>query len=93
MLKNFSQIYELILGSISSIIDQLEECSEYGIGLVRDMEDAIFDAGLFSNAPDNRNPGIVLLENSLLDVGACTTVAQGVFYMLPLFYEGKLFIR
>lgn len=78
--------------SISTIIEQLEEC-EYGLELVRDMEDAVFEAGLFSNEPDSRNPGIVLLENTLLDVGASEGVAQGIFYMLPLFYQGKLFIR
>ena len=57
------------------------------------MEDAIFENGLFSNALENRKPGIALLEQSLLDVGSSTGIAQGVFYMLPLFHDGKLFIR
>ena len=39
------------------------------------------------------NPGIVMIESSLLDIGGNPDVCEGIFYMLPLFHEGKLFVR
>ena len=40
-----------------------------------------------------KKAGIGLLEQNLMDVGSCTQVAQGVFYILPIFHDNKLFVR
>lgn len=60
------------------------------------MEESLFESGLLNMGGDSaevNNVGLTSLEHSLLDVGANPYVAQGVFYMLPIHYEGKLFIR
>ena len=57
------------------------------------MEECIVDAGLFSHDTTNHNPGIVMIESSLLDLGANPSLCEGIFYMLPLFHQGKLFVR
>lgn len=60
------------------------------------MEESLFESGFLSMGGDSaevNNVGLTSLEHSLLDVGANPYVAQGVFYMLPVHYEGKLFIR
>ena len=82
-----------ILDKISTILGILRNCSEYGINLVRDMEECLVDAGLFSHDTTKTNPGIVMIESTLLDIGGNPTVCEGIFYMLPLLHEGKLFVR
>ena len=57
------------------------------------MEEYLVDAGLFSHDTTNNNPGIVMIESSRLDLGANPSLCEGIFYMLPLFHEGKLFVR
>ena len=60
------------------------------------MEEAVITSSLFCNTlskPEKPQPGIIKLENDLLEVGATTAIAQGVFYMLPLHHEEKLFVR
>ena len=56
------------------------------------MEQGICDNELYNNTPDDNNPGIVLLEHSLLDVGG-STIVQGVFYMIPVLVDDILFVR
>ena len=43
-------------------------------------------------APNDSNPGIVLLQNSLLDIGA-SSMLQGLFYLIPVVVDDILFIR
>ena len=57
------------------------------------MEECLVNQGLFSHDTTKSNPGIVMIESSLLDIGSNPAVCEGIFYMLPFFYEGKLFIR
>ena len=57
------------------------------------MEEGLVDAGLFSHDTTKTNPGIVMIESSLLDIGCNPAVCEGIFYMLPFFHEGKLFVR
>ena len=38
------------------------------------------------------NPGIPALETSLLDIGS-SGILQGLFYILPIYHERKLFVR
>ena len=35
----------------------------------------------------------VMLEHSLFEVGASPDVVKGVFYLLPIFHQGQLFLR
>ena len=86
----------LITDSISTTIRKLQDCSTYGLDLVHDMEQAIIASSLFCNTlpkPEKPQPGIIKLEHDLLEVGATREIAQGVFYMLPLYHEEKLFVR
>ena len=79
---------------MSDVVDILTSCSEYGIDLVKQMEQGLFDYGLYSTETSHySNPGLIKMESSLLDIGANDSVVQGLFYMVPVFYQGKLFIR
>lgn len=68
----------------------LEECTEYGVDLVRDMEEQLYNLELF--CPPSAS-GILQLEHSLLEVGGFPSLLQGLFYILPIFHNGKLFVR
>ena len=41
---------------------------------------------------DDSNPGIILLQSSLLDIGA-SSMLQGLFYLIPVVVDDILFIR
>ena len=43
------------------------------------------------DTPDDSNPGIVLLQNSLLDIGA-SSMLQGLLYLIPVVVDDILFI-
>ena len=60
---------------------------------MRDMEECLVNSGLFSHDPSKTNPGVVMMESSLLDIGSNPEVSQGIFYMLPFEHERKLFVR
>ena len=77
---------------ISNITQKLEECFEYGVNLVKDMEKGICDNQLYSNTPHDSNPGIVLLEHSLLDIGG-SSILEGLFYMIPVLVDDVFFVR
>ena len=88
-------VYYFFLGNISELQNIIEDCSEFGVNLVRDMEEALIEKGLYPHIDletEESNAGIILLENGLLDIAA-TSIAQGFFYMCPLLHQGKLFIR
>lgn len=87
---HFLKTCTFISDSVSKIIDILQECSQSGTQLVLDMEEALFEKGLLRFQDETT---LVALEHSLLEVAANQDVAQGVFYMLPFYYEEKLFIR
>ena len=60
------------------------------------MEEAVIASSLFCNTfpkPEKPQPGIIKLEHDLLEVGATRAIAQGVFYMLPLYHGSRLFVR
>lgn len=78
----------LFLASISNIWSTLEECNS-GIELVRDMEESLFEEGFMSDT----TASIVKLEQSLLDIGASSSVTQGLFYMFPILSGGNIFLR
>lgn len=73
---------------------KIQNTALYGIELVRDMEQLLIEMSLFNPASVTaKNPTVVMLEQDLLEVGASSTIAQGVFYMLPLYNDDKLFVR
>ena len=57
------------------------------------MEECLLEAGLFSHDTTKSNPGIVMIESCLLNIGGNPDVCEGIFYRLPIFLEGKLFVR
>ena len=73
---------------MSDIAVILRSCSEYGIDLVKQMEQGILDYGLYSTETfHHSNPGLIKMGSSLLDIGANDSVVQGLFYMVPVFYQ------
>ena len=79
---------------MSDVNNVLRACSEYGIHLVKQMEEGLLQYDLYSHEfSHNSNPGLIKMEPSLLDSGTNDGVAQGLFYIVPVFYQGKLFIR
>ena len=69
--------------------DKVIDCSYHGVELVYSMEAQMIQMELFGPG----NPGIVQIESSLMDVGAHKEIAQGVFYLMPIYYERKLYLR
>ena len=55
------------------------------------MEQALVD--LYSCAEHKTYPGNIPLESNLFKLASTPNLLQGVFYMFPLFHQGKLFIR
>ena len=80
-------------GEISRIAEKIQECTEYGINLQLEMEEYIFEAGLATSENGVNEPGIIKLEHSLLDTAGCPNLLNGLFYMLPLYTNGHLYIR
>ena len=85
-------IFNFVPENISIITHKLQECFTNGVNLVKHMEQAICESHLYSNTPDDSNPGIVQLEHSLLDIGG-SSMLQGLFYMMPVLVDDILFIR
>ena len=56
------------------------------------MEKGMCEKQLYTKTPDNSNPGIVLLEHSLLDIGG-SSIVQGLFYMISVLVDDILFVR
>ena len=58
------------------------------------MEEGLLQFDLYSHeSSHNSNPGLIKMETSLLDIGTNDSVLQGLFYMVPVFYQRKLFVR
>lgn len=79
-----------IVESLCGIINSIEDCTEHGINLVRDMEEQIYEEKLFI---PGEKAGLLQLETALLQAGGYPNLVQGLFYMLPLYQHGKLFVR
>ena len=77
--------------TLSGIIDVIEECTDYGVNLVKDMEELLYEEKLF--CPGEQKAGIVQLETALLQAGGFPNMLHGLFYVLPLYQDGKLFVR
>ena len=57
-----------------------------GIEVVRAMEACLYEKELIVDGTQERDgfPGIVRLEQSLLNLGALPTVCRGLLYLLPV---------
>ena len=53
----------------------------------------MFQSGLTAYTEGVNEPGIIKLEHSLLEVAGCPNLLNGLFYMLPLYTNGHLYIR
>ena len=81
-----------LLVSITQLTEIFGECSEYGLILVDQMEKAMYNSNIYPNS-NTSGCSAVMLEHSLFEVGTSPDVVKGVFYLLPIFHQGKLFLR
>ena len=88
--KNLNLIEVGRCNSISGVTNCLNDCKD-GMSLVLDMENQIIQKKLISDDPNL--PGILSLEYSLLDIGSNSCLTQGIFYMMPIFFGTKVFLR
>ena len=63
----------------------------YGITLVEEMEKGMIDMNLFPNCEET-GYNTIMLEHSLFKVGSIPNLTKVIFYMLPIFRQGKLFL-
>ena len=77
----------------SQICNQLDECEEFGLKLVHTMEKQLFNLDLYPNTSQDNPANIFQLEHSLFELGCNLNVVKGIFYMFPIHYQGKLFVR
>ena len=68
-------------------------CEEFGLKLVHTMEKQLFNLNLYPNTSQDNPANIFQLEYSLFDLRCNLNVVKGIFYMLPIHYQGKLFVR
>ena len=59
---------------------------------MEEMEKGLIDMNVFLNT-DESGYNVVSLENSLFELGCIPNLIKGIFYMLPIFQQGKLFLR
>ena len=90
--KQVSGTHVFLLVSITQLTEILGECSEYGLILVDQMEKAMYNSNTYPNS-NTSGCSAVMLEHSLFEVGASPDVVKGVFHVLPIFHQGKLFLR
>ena len=57
--------------------------------LIFNMEQGLCGQGYFSPG----NPGILVIEQQLLEIAATPVLLQGLFYMLPIKHEEKVYVR
>ena len=57
--------------------------------LIFNMEQGLCDQDYFSPG----NPGILAIEQQLLEIAATPELLQGLFYMLPIKHEDKVYVR
>ena len=67
------------------------ECGIYGSELILDMERQICEMGLYNHVVPGG--GILGIEQTLLDLGSNPEVTSGMFYLLPIYADNKLFLR
>ena len=80
-----------ILATVSSIASVLEDCVSPGIHHVLAMEEALVKRNLYTK--ESKYGGIFGLENLLLKASCNPNLTQGVFYILPIYCNGQLFVR
>ena len=88
---NFSFI-NCFVATVSNLLSTLCECTLMGTDLVECMEEFMVRAGLYTHEPQNTG-GILHLEQTILELCSNPKVTQGLFYMLPIYTDNKLFIR
>lgn len=68
---------------------------EDALEFVHEMEEKLYENKLISSSNEKfkADPGFIKLERSLLHIGAVESAVQGMFYMFPVYAQGKLFLR
>lgn len=70
--------------------------SQRGINLVMEMDQAIYSSNMMSignGEGEERHSLLIDLEEVLLKLGASPQHCQGLFYILPVYSDGKVFLR
>ena len=88
MANVYTNLY-IFTADISSILEQLDACTDQGIELVCNMEESLFT--LFQT-PDDQYPPVLQLEAKLFETASIHNLLQGFVYILPLYHNGNLFI-
>ena len=70
---------------------KLKECYSR-IELVDQMEEYFQHLDLLPNQ-DSSDPGILQLESQFLDMCSTNNIVESVIYIVPAYYDGKLFVR
>ena len=79
--------------TVNTILDQLYQCSEEGVELVLDMEEGIYNLFNVNSTQPKAYPLNIQLEYKIFEAVSTPDLLHGVLYLLPIFYQGKLFIR
>ena len=77
---------------VSNILQHLDQCMEYGLPLVLDMETAPADYFEVDGGEANYPP-ILPLEYKCFEAASIPNLLQGMLYICPLFYKNSLFVR
>ena len=77
---------------VSNILQHLDDCMEYGLPLVLDMETALADYFGVDGGEANYPP-ILPLEYKCFEAASIPNLLQGMLYICPLFYKNSLFVR
>ena len=68
---------------------------DYGLTLVKGMEHKLKQMDLYPKSDGKKTafPSLAMLEKTLFDICSTQNVVKGVFYILPVYHQGKLFLR
>ena len=77
---------------VSNILQHLDDCMEYGLPLVLDMETGLADYFGVDGGEANY-PTILPLEYKCFEAASIPNLLQGMLYICPLFYKNSLFVR
>ena len=77
--------------SNSDAARKLLQC-ENGVEIVTQMETALQTLNLLPHQ-ESKDPGILQLESNFLDIVSTRNVVDSALYIVPVFFQGKLFLR
>ena len=49
--------------------------------------------GLYLSTSEENEGNLFMLEQSVVEVGSNQSIVKWIFYLFPIYYQGKLFLR